>query len=304
MSRRGTTGYRVARDGLPYSWAEFRDWYGVTSVAWSVWEQSTPVVGLAAQPTGEAHDASGAVQPSVQSSILEESAPCASGVAQPAVEAHGVSSAVQPAVQQSAPEESAPLARGVAQPAVEAHGASAVVQPAVEEPVLEESAPLTSGAAQPSVEAPGTTAVFQPVDQNATLQLALLPVITPWNPMEWEVFQPVLPQRIHWMRDLTPRAAINRAYELYDYLPLRVETFTDPQHVLLQCMNMGQLDLNLLEVLGFTAERIPRILDTNRTGYNRVDFFLYLSDGSVLRFHPGRTLSSWLKPRRMLLDMR
>ena len=132
MSMPGPPELRVARDGLPYSWAEFQDWYS-PSVAWAYWQDSAPFASGAAQPAVEAHDASRAVHLALQQPTLEDCAPLASGAAQPAAETHGASTALQ----QPTLEDSAPCASGAAQLAVEAPGASRAVQSAPQQPTLE-----------------------------------------------------------------------------------------------------------------------------------------------------------------------
>ena len=57
---------RVARDGLPYTLAQFQHYYS-PSVAWAEWQDAAPFASGASQPQPavEAHGASGAVQPAV-----------------------------------------------------------------------------------------------------------------------------------------------------------------------------------------------------------------------------------------------
>ena len=98
---------------------------------------------------------------------------------------------------------------------------------------------------------------------------------------------------------LTPREAIDRAYELQDYLPLLVEAFAchDIFPTLGAAAGAGQ-PACLVEAI--VAEKIPRIPDNNRPLSCRVDFFLYCRNGDVIRHHPGRTKRSSMHPHRML----
>ena len=86
-------------------------------------------------------------------------------------------------------------------------------------------------------------------------------------------------QQQHYDMPHTAREAINRAYVLYDFLPLPEEAFRrDGLKVL----------LNMPQALFIAAEIVNNIPDYNRGPNNfRVDFFCYLLDGRVCRKHPG-----------------
>ena len=98
----------------------------------------------------------------------------------------------------------------------------------------------------------------------------------------------------------TPREAIDRAYELQDYLPLPVQAFAylDILPTLGATGGAGQPAWSSVEAV--VAERIPRVPDNNRPLSCRVDFFLYCRNGDVIRHHPGRTKRSSMHPHRML----
>jgi len=81
----------------------------------------------------------------------------------------------------------------------------------------------------------------------------------------------------------TARAAINLAYDWYDFLPLPDEAF-----------RRGGLKvlLNIPQAVFIAAEIVNNIPDYNRgPNRSRVDFFCYMPDGQVCRKHPGRTAS-------------
>ena len=87
MSRQ--TELRVARDGLPYTLAQFQNYYS-PSVAWGEWQDAAPFASGASQPAVDAMRSSADLRVALDG--------------QPAVEAHGASGAVQPAVQQPTPQ--------------------------------------------------------------------------------------------------------------------------------------------------------------------------------------------------------
>ena len=100
----------------------------------------------------------------------------------------------------------------------------------------------------------------------------------------------------------TPREAIDRAYELQDYLPLPVEAFAClcPQAIIPALGAIGgarQPAWSSVEAV--VAERIPRIPDINRQLSCRVDFFLYCRNGDIIRHHPGRAEQNSMHPHRM-----
>ena len=85
-------------------------------------------------------------------------------------------------------------------------------------------------------------------------------------------------QQQHYVMSDTAREAMNRAYVLYDFLPLPEQAFR--QDGLKALLNMPQ-------ALFIAAEIVHNIPDYNRGDKFRVDFFCYLPDGRVCRKHPG-----------------
>lgn len=269
---------RIARDGQPYTWHQFLNFFGFKE-ALTEWQRAPPFGAATEHPptaAGQGDAASSAAQPPLLQAAVGTHAPLVSVVAGPTGEAQGVSSAIQPAAQGDA--------------------ASSAAQPPVLQAAVETHAPLMSVVAGPTEEPQGVSAATE----HAAEPAVGFPAVA-WNPREWDVFQTHLPRSTE---QLTPREAINRAYNLYEHLPLFVEHITPSQALLEQCINKGYLTLNHEDVLCVTAERIPRVTDTNRKGCNRVDFFVYLKNESVLRFHPGRTTNTWAKPHMMLPNTR
>ena len=95
-------------------------------------------------------------------------------------------------------------------------------------------------------------------------------------------------------RATTAREAIDMAYALQNYLPLHVDAFVNFDFL----RALGASDVPA-DVEAAVAESIPRIADNNRPPSSRVDFFLYCSNGDVIRHHPGRTARSSMHPHRM-----
>ena len=94
--------------------------------------------------------------------------------------------------------------------------------------------------------------------------------------------------------------AVDMAHGFQEYLPLPVEALVDFDILeALDCIGgAGQPAETSVEAV--VAESIPRISDINRPpSYKRIDFFLYCSNGDVIRHHPRRTARSSMHPHRM-----
>ena len=74
-----------------------------------------------------------------------------------------------------------------------------------------------------------------------------------------------------------PRGAMNLAYELEQYLPLPASAFVR--------FDLGN-HLTGSQPLAVVAEKVHRLQDSNRPTYVRIDFFCYMPDGDVWRYHP------------------
>ncbi len=91
-------------------------------------------------------------------------------------------------------------------------------------------------------------------------------------------------------RSDTLRSTIDAAYDtFYEFLPLLTSTFTT---------------IDIAQELGepgavVVAERIVRVQDPNRHQKNRVDIFCYKTNGDVVRYHPGTTARTSMKPHHM-----
>ena len=77
-----------------------------------------------------------------------------------------------------------------------------------------------------------------------------------------------------------PRQAMNRAYELAQYLPLPASAFVR--------FDLGK-HLTGSQPLAVVAEKVLRVRDINRPTYVRVEFFCYMPNGDVERHHPGHS---------------
>lgn len=88
----------------------------------------------------------------------------------------------------------------------------------------------------------------------------------------------------------TPRDAMNLAYKLHDQLPLSTAA--------LVTFDLAAA-LGKPEALAVVAEQIFRVPDHNRPPYRRVDFFCYMPNGDVVRYHPGRTQREDMQPHHM-----
>ena len=98
----------------------------------------------------------------------------------------------------------------------------------------------------------------------------------------------------------TARGAIDFAYKHYDKLPILAEHLLPESSLLFEGPFADEL--KAVPSVAITAEKIPRVQDVNRTGYCRVGFFMYRSDGTVVRFHPGRNAASTMTPHVMAAD--
>ena len=104
--------------------------------------------------------------------------------------------------------------------------------------------------------------------------------------------------------------AMDMAHGFQQYLPLPVEALVNFNILeALDCIGGGRRGGEWRDCRGLpaatsveavVAERIPRISDINRPPfYDRIDLFVYCSNGDVIRHHPRRTARSSMHPHRM-----
>ena len=86
------------------------------------------------------------------------------------------------------------------------------------------------------------------------------------------------------------RQAMDMAYELAQYLPLRASDFVN--------IDLGS-HLSESSPVAVVAEKVLRLRDSNRPTYVRIEFFCYMPDGDVERHHPGRSREGDMQPHVM-----
>lgn len=162
--------------------------------------------------------------------------------------------------------------------------------------------PGGQGAAAPQAAVASTTATALPATGTGG---AIQPAGGPW---EGSVFltQTLQEKQDTLRRELpqlpfskTPREAMDQAYSLADYLPLRVQAFADFDILPALAGHGGAHRPATGHVVAVVAEKIPRVPDNNRMKDYRIDFFVYYSNGDVVRHHPGRTANSSMRPHCM-----
>ena len=123
-------------------------------------------------------------------------------------------------------------------------------------------------------------------------------------------FERLRRERPHLHLATTVGQAVDMAYGFQNYLPLPVEALVDFDILeALDCIGGGRRGGEWRDCRGLpaatsveavVAERIPRISDINRPPfYDRIDLFVYCSNGDVIRHHPRRTARRSMHPHRM-----
>ena len=97
----------------------------------------------------------------------------------------------------------------------------------------------------------------------------------------------------------TARDALNQAYSLKHFLPLRIQAFTTDDLLAALDTCSGAPQPADQEVDAVVAEQIPRVPDNDRLPDCRTDFFVYYRNGDVIRHHPGRSTKSSALPHCM-----
>ena len=244
---------RRARDGELYTKAQFKEWYG-NEIAWNEAEQedddagaSQPGAHVAARAESDAaSDAPGAVQPGPLEPGAADAAGLAAALAAPALD----------------PEE---RRRRALDELRRNNG-------------LEPRDPVP--AAAPAAPNDATLAAALTVAPDGSQLAVTLP---PWA--ESEFLRSTLPrQQAEFDASgyvvsfaTNPRQAMNLAYELEKYLPLPASAFVR--------FDLGN-HLTGSQPLAVVAEKVHRVPDDNRPPNVRIDFFCYMPDGEVWRYHP------------------
>ena len=284
---------RRARDGNLYTKAEFEEYYGDEAI-WNEAEQEDAPPAAAESDPADADP--GASQPGAPAAAGAESvaAPDASGALQPGPLEPGAADAAGPA---AAP--AAPAADPVAAPADSAAFQLGSREEARRRAVddfrrrnnIEAPAPEPAAApAAPNDAAPAAALTVEPDG----LQLAV--TLPPWH--ESEFLRITLPrQQAEFDASgyvvnvaTNPRQAMNRAYQLEQYLPLPASAFVR--------FDLGN-HLTGSQPLAVVAEKVLRLRDSNRPTYVRIEFFCYMPDGDVERHHPGRSREGDMQPHVM-----
>ena len=159
-------------------------------------------------------------------------------------------------------------------------------------------------------------AAAAPTVQSTAMLGASQPGGSPW---QGNVFlNHTLPQNFERLRRECPHLhlatsvgqAVDMAHGFQEYLPLPVEALVNFNILeALDCIGGGRRGGEWRDCRGLpaatsveavVAERIPRISDINRPPfYDRIDLFVYCSNGDVIRHHPRRTARRSMHPHRM-----
>ncbi len=129
--------------------------------------------------------------------------------------------------------------------------------------------------------------LHRPQEDSPQIQ-EVCPRISCGLPLPWEdtkFLRDLLPKQVHRMlsraavetatKGSTPRAALETALRLYHFLPL-------PDYAIADCDLKAAFQVE--QSVALVAERVNRV---PHRGALRVDFFAYMRNGDVIRFHPG-----------------
>ena len=169
--------------------------------------------------------------------------------------------------------------------------------PATTIPSTSAGTPLVPPAPPPKAKAP---APFNP----GLYARGAQPVLPPAQAVQWaqtDFVRSNLPDRAVRMnaafggafaKQTNLRSALQCCYgPLFEHLPLLLTDIVTPS------CDLGLLAAPRESVV--VAEKVPRVLDINRPGQCRVDFFVYEAGGEVVRHHPGGSRKLDMTPHRM-----